>query len=173
MIDIETYGTAPGSVILSIGAVFFDPNTGELGAEFYKTIDRKSSKKFGLTTDPKTVSWWLEQDEKIRERLFIDAAPLNVVLAAFSMWLKANCPKSKYPWGNSARFDLGLLDAAYTAVGSQPVWAYWNEMCYRTIMNLVPSAKGPKPTEAHDPIVDCKYQIENLVRALKVLKIKV
>ncbi|EJL7028881.1 TPA: exonuclease, partial [Escherichia coli] len=39
MIDLETMGKNPDAPIISIGAIFFDPQTGEMGPEFSKTID--------------------------------------------------------------------------------------------------------------------------------------
>ncbi|ELF1404681.1 3'-5' exoribonuclease, partial [Escherichia coli] len=39
MIDIETMGKNPDAPIISIGAIFFDPQTGDMGPEFSKTID--------------------------------------------------------------------------------------------------------------------------------------
>ncbi|EOM0941128.1 3'-5' exoribonuclease, partial [Escherichia coli] len=38
MIDLETMGKNPDAPIISIGAIFFDPQTGEMGPEFSKTI---------------------------------------------------------------------------------------------------------------------------------------
>lgn len=57
MLDLETFGTKPGSVIRSIGAVMFDLD-GRTGPEFYRNIDEESCVKAGLTYDPSTVSWW-------------------------------------------------------------------------------------------------------------------
>ncbi|EOQ2607595.1 3'-5' exoribonuclease, partial [Escherichia coli] len=37
MIDLETMGKNPDAPIISIGAIFFDPQTGEMGPEFSKT----------------------------------------------------------------------------------------------------------------------------------------
>ncbi|ENB5304245.1 3'-5' exoribonuclease, partial [Escherichia coli] len=39
MIDLETMGKNPDAPIISIGAIFFDPKTGDMGPEFSKTID--------------------------------------------------------------------------------------------------------------------------------------
>jgi DNA polymerase III epsilon subunit-like protein len=44
MLDIETLGNRPYSIILSIGAVEFDPRTGNMGNEFYVLIDHVSSR---------------------------------------------------------------------------------------------------------------------------------
>jgi hypothetical protein len=43
MIDLETMGNKPNAPIVSIGAVFFEPSTGELGDEFYRVVSLKSS----------------------------------------------------------------------------------------------------------------------------------
>ncbi|HAH8558413.1 TPA: exonuclease, partial [Escherichia coli] len=39
MIDLKTMGKNPDAPIISIGAIFFDPQTGDMGPEFSKTID--------------------------------------------------------------------------------------------------------------------------------------
>src|SRR5688572_9943106 len=59
MVDIETLGSAPGSVILSIGAVWFGDDG--LGSEFYRTVDIFDSLLRGLTIDAATVAWWRDQ----------------------------------------------------------------------------------------------------------------
>ncbi len=57
MLDLETWGTAPGSALRSIGAVFFDLD-GKTGETFYRNIDKQSCLDAGLKIDPATVSWW-------------------------------------------------------------------------------------------------------------------
>ena len=55
MVDLETLGNGSESVIISIGAVEFDPETGELGREFYKVVDAQSCVDAGLKIDASTV----------------------------------------------------------------------------------------------------------------------
>ncbi|EEQ4907089.1 exonuclease, partial [Escherichia coli] len=43
MIDLETMGKNPDAPIISIGAIFFDPQTGDMGPEFSKTIDLETA----------------------------------------------------------------------------------------------------------------------------------
>src|SRR4051812_3766510 len=64
MIDLETLGTLPGSVILSIGAVAFDELSVAPGAGFYKVISTISCESCGLTKDEATEKWWLDQGEE-------------------------------------------------------------------------------------------------------------
>ncbi|NGJ31244.1 exonuclease, partial [Escherichia coli] len=43
MLDLETMGKNPDAPIISIGAIFFDPQTGDMGPEFSKTIDLETA----------------------------------------------------------------------------------------------------------------------------------
>lgn len=169
MVDLETMGTKPYSVIMSIGCVAFDLATGELGSEFYATIDMESSKAAGLTTEQSTIDWWNKQDAGVKALMYKDTKPLNAVLREFSAWLKAQHGSYKYMWGNSASFDLGLLGQAYDKCNIAQPWAFFNERCVRTIVALNPKIKenSPKPYRAHSPVVDCKYQIDYVVRTIK------
>ncbi|EOL5060020.1 RecE family exodeoxyribonuclease, partial [Escherichia coli] len=56
MIDLETMGKNPDAPIISIGAIFFDPQTGDMGPEFSKTIDLDTA---GGVIDRDTMKWWL------------------------------------------------------------------------------------------------------------------
>ena len=50
MLDLETWGTMPGSALRSIGAITFDPygNDGFVEASFYRNIDHVSCERAGL-----------------------------------------------------------------------------------------------------------------------------
>lgn len=170
MIDLETLGTHPYSIILSLGAIQFD-FTGKKGAQFYATIDQQSCRDAGLTHDDATVAWWNKQNASVIAALHKDNLPLIVVLKMFSTWIKKQCPDTKYMWGNSAAFDLGLLGQAYERCNLASPWEYWNERCVRTIVALAPKVKDsmPKPTGTHHPIVDCNYQIDYMCKTLKTV----
>ncbi|HGY6600614.1 TPA: RecE family exodeoxyribonuclease, partial [Escherichia coli] len=58
MIDLETMGKNPDAPIISIGAIFFDPQTGDMGPEFSKTIDLNTA---GGVIDRDVIKWWLKQ----------------------------------------------------------------------------------------------------------------
>ena len=70
MIDLETMGTGQNSLIVSIGATFFDPINETLGQNFYQNVDWQSGIDFGLEMDVETVKWWLTQSEEARKALF-------------------------------------------------------------------------------------------------------
>ena len=167
MIDLETLGTRPGSVILSIGAVVFDLKTGKLEAEFYKNIDRASCEKVGLTTDNATVEWWEKQSPEAKAALEPDQVKLLDALAAFTDWFAR--VGGECVWGHGATFDLVLLAEAYRAERVPPPWKFWNERCCRTVLAL--GNRTPDKTRFglhHNALDDAKSQAMAVAAALRL-----
>lgn len=147
MIDLETLGKAPYCPILSIGACALRLDSHDLVSDiFYQPITLESCFAVGLKADASTVVWWMTDPnvtQAARDAIFlVEALPLPAALDAFTDWLQSRPLKL---WGNSARFDLGILAAAYHACGKEPPWQHWDERCYRTIKNL-PAAREIKLT---------------------------
>ena len=72
MIDLETLGTLPGSVILSIGAVVFDPSkpiSECIEGQFYCVVNTEDSLRHGLKLNQATLDWWERQSQEAREVL--------------------------------------------------------------------------------------------------------
>lgn len=163
MIDIETLGTKSNSIILSIAAVQFDIETAETGNEFYVNIDPESCARIGLGVDEGTVKWWKNQSKEAKDALLKDRQYLIVAFRYFINYLE----DLEYPitelklWGNSARFDLGLVENAMNAIGYSTPWKYWNERDVRTLVSFAPEIKKnfPRAGIAHNAIDDCKFQI--------------
>jgi hypothetical protein len=168
MVDLETLGTTNDAVFLSIGAVEFNLN-GEIGSTFYENITVDSAQKVGLKINGDTLKWWMTQKPEIMQRMFKDAKELTTVLNNYSDWVRQT--GAKYFWGNSASFDLGMLGNGYRATNKKAPWDFWQEMCYRTLLNLYPGCKGKPPENAHDPVADCKFQIQNLAAVAQKLKL--
>ena len=163
MIDIETLGTKPGSIILSIGAVEFDIKTGNTDLYFHEQIDPISSQKEGMKLDFETVIWWLKKDKEAQKVIEENAGNnLRTVLMKFDSWLNDYCEKGVYLWGNSARFDLGLLQAAYEILDMETPWSHYNELDVRTIVSFGREIKENMPFEGvkHNALDDCYHQIK-------------
>ena len=156
MVDIETLGTRPGSVILSVGACAFSSEG--IGATFYRAIDLFDSLVTrGLSIDPQTVAWWRTQPDEARHA----AAPiegttsLHNALHAFATFVTdADAP---YLWAKGPDFDLVLLAEAYHACGLPVPWSFRHTRDVRTIAALVrdrlPVAANTKKHHAlHDAI---------------------
>ena len=172
MIDIETLGTEPGCVILSIGAVEFDDN--KLGQEFEINIDPESCTKAGLHIDPRTVIWWMGQSEEAREKIIrANTVALDKALVEF---VKAFDWEGKKVWCNGASFDFPILQSAFSALGGTSPWQYWNAMDYRTLKNLIDTktlkqirSKIINPVK-HSALDDAKEQALTTIAILKFLR---
>jgi 3' exoribonuclease, RNase T-like len=172
MLDLETLGTAPGSVVLSIGAVEFDPDTDRLGREFYIVINQQSSLNAGLVTDASTVEWWGKQSREAQRVLYAttenNGESLALALSLFSDFV-APCGKSVRIWGNGSDFDQPILTAAYNSVSQAAPWKFWNNRCYRTIKSLRPEIELQRIGTYHNALDDAKSQAVHLTRILKAL----
>lgn len=167
MIDLETLGTRPGSVILSIGAVVFDLKTGKLGAEFYKNISRASCEKAGLTTDASTVVWWEQQSPEAKAALEPDQVTLLEALAAFTDWFAR--VGGECVWGHGASFDPVLLESAYRAERVLPPWKFWNVRCCRTVLALGNrTLDKTRFGQHHNALDDAKSQAMAVAAALRL-----
>lgn len=164
--DLETLGVRPGSIIRSLGAVVFDPKTGDLGAEFYANITVLSCEKAGMTVDQSTLDWWEQQSDAAKEALLIEQRPLIEVLADFTEWWRAN--QCEFIWGHGASFDPVLLESAYTAVGAPPPWKFWNVRCCRTVLALGNRTIGKDRSGTHhNALDDAKSQAKAVAAALR------
>lgn len=165
MVDIETLGTSNNAAMVSIGAVFFDLATETIGAGFTKNIHLATAVRDGGTMDAATVLWWLKQSDVAKGRVFQGGIDIKEVLQDLAIWIGINCDGDVRPWGNSANFDLGILSSAFQRNHTPVPWKWSKERCFRTVRNLnpqVPYKTAEKGEGAHDPTVDCKFQIQHL-----------
>lgn len=158
MLDLETLGTRPGCVIRSIGALFFDPDSDALGAEFYVNVDRASCEAAGLYVDLNTEAWWVRQSKAAQDALLVDPQPLQDALWSFSAWWQSH--GGERVWSHGANFDQPILEAAYYAVGMQAPWSFWNSRCTRTLFDVagVDPRKMSAGETKHNALDDTRIQ---------------
>ena len=143
VIDLETLGTRPGSVILQIGAQAFSITGLKqcYDLNFNTYIDPMQSKSAGFTEDSSTRDWWNNQAPKTRAEVFAGITSPFQALMEFNFYLKGFGDKrSVYVWGNSPRFDCGLLEAYYQHYALEIPWEFRNERDLRTLAALFPQS---------------------------------
>lgn len=97
MIDLESMGKKPNAPIVSIGAVFFDPQSGELGQEFYTAVNLESAMEQGAVPDGDTILWWLRQSSEARSAICVDdAMPISSALSELSYFINRHSDNPKY-----------------------------------------------------------------------------
>jgi len=160
MVDLETLGTSPGSTILSIGAVRFN-QSGIVGDGFHVCVDAKTCQGYGLTIDPSTVFWWLDQSPQARAGVTRDGVNLKSALEAFCDFYYAS---GGYIWGCGAGFDVPILEAAIKAVGIPVPWMFWKSMCFRTVREAYPDVEYERHGVAHNALDDARTQALHLIK---------
>lgn len=137
MVDIETLDTSPTSVILSVGAVKFNPYTFENPYE--KILWRPGVEEQlndGRTFSESTLEFWSKQDAHIRESTFTDDGriPVYEFFKSFNKYL-VGVDKI---WCQGPQFDMVIIEDLYTQYKHHKGWAYWQIMDCRTIFNMMP-----------------------------------
>jgi hypothetical protein len=173
MFDLETFGTAPGSVLRSIGAAFFSPETGAVGATFYANIDRASCEAVGLKVDPATEKWWSEQSQEAQDALLIDCKPLAEVATAFHAFFKQG--GGVQIWCQGANFDAVLWEAAVRALWPSKnfiPWRFYNVRDTRTAYELAGFDSGSVTRSGtyHNALDDSLHQIACVSAAVRLLR---
>jgi len=168
MLDIETFGTTPGCVVLSIGAVEFDMQRGITG-KFHAHLKTASQIEAGLHLDVRTVEWWLDQSKEAQNELLKSERfnPVDVIDAFIDTfdW------KDLRVWANGASFDFPIMKALFNAFRKELPWAFYNEMDFRTIKNMVGKGTYEKlrvrPVLAHDALDDATAQAQTLINIIR------
>ncbi|EOA0916194.1 3'-5' exoribonuclease [Escherichia coli] len=162
MIDLETMGKNPNAPIISIGAIFFDPQTGDMGPEFSKTIDLETA---GGVIDRDTIKWWLKQSREAQSAIMTDEIPLDDALLQLREFIDENSGEFFVQvWGNGANFDNTILRRSYERQGIPCPWRYYNDRDVRTIVELGKAIDFDARTaipfegERHNALDDARYQ---------------
>lgn len=160
MIDLETLSTAPDAAIMSIGAVIFDPATGELGDKFHMRVDFKEAVGSGRV-DTDTLKWWIGQSEEAGKDVTSGTATPLEVLQAFTEFL----PDDAVVWGNGATFDVTILASAYTRITNAVApWKFSNVRDCRTVEDMATGICERSEFERegihHQALDDAIYQAE-------------
>lgn len=143
-LDLETMGRAAGCAVATIGAVRFDPDTGEIFKDegYYAVVNLENCQRFGLTLEAATVTWWLEQCEEARAEIIKcglddESVTLQTALIGLTEFM---APDEDYGnvavYGYGSIFDVGVLNEAYNRAGLVKPWEYRGELCGRTLRAL-------------------------------------
>lgn len=175
-LDIEALGTQPGSVILSIGLVLFDPldsNSQEVMIENGHEIffDTAEQTELGLKVDVSTVIWWMRQDVTARKHQF-EEVHQKYHLGAVSDYISRLLTEHQVSnvWANGPAFDMVLLEEAFRRAKVNCPWKYNWGRDIRTLSTLT----GKKPTVhgiAHNALHDAAAQgqfVQDCYAALKI-----
>lgn len=171
MLDLETLGTKPGCVVLTLGATAFGPEG--LGERVYVPLSIADQEALDLVQDPDTVAWWSKQSAAARAAAFEGERKMLLDgLQDFSLYCaRHGSPNKVRMWGNGADFDNPILGAVYVAAGMPQPWGPYQSRCYRTLKGFLPAKKLKRGGTHHNALDDAVSQAEHAVALLHELNL--
>ncbi len=155
MLDMETLAVSPRAVVLTVGAVHFDPNGSGYSDSIYMKVDLDEQDRLGREIDPNTLDWWSKQDPAIMEEAFDQNSRISLPEAMDRF--------HKFAWGcdafwsHGATFDLVIIEDIYRQLNKSLPWQYWQLRDTRTLFDLGFDPEMPKGNK-HDALQDAIRQ---------------
>lgn len=172
MLDLETLGTRADSVIISIGAVKFDPYSDFIEDQgFYASVSIDSNTEAGRHIGEDSLLWWLQKSAAAQKVFSEPKVVLSVALDDLAEWF--DHPEYQV-WSNGADFDIPMLAHAFHTHGVTAPWKFFNANCFRTIKKLA-FAKNAEKVEnplAHNALADAHTQARQLQLYFKSMNMK-
>lgn len=169
MIDLETLGVEPDSVVMTLGAIKFDPfSDTEPHSPLYLRGDvEEQSEQYARSIDDNTLAWWGRQPQAIQDEAFgehNDRVTVQEMLRQLNKW----CVGLDYIWCQGPTFDFVILQSLYKAAQKPAPWNYWQIRDSRTLFAMMP--QDPRKAiqeELHNALADCYYQAKCVQQSYK------
>ena len=195
--DVETLGKESNSVILSMAAIYFNPDEQPdhkklFDEAFFVKFDvadqmQRLNRKVGKTT----MQWWAKQCENVRIKSFKPNPAIDVKFedgyAAMRAWAESKNDPNCYVWARG-NLDQLVLDSFEEQLEYQPIWNFnrWRDV--RTAVDfLYNTNKGYVKVDTppwmekfdkdlhitkHNPIDDCVLDAMMLMYGVKEKEIE-
>ena len=174
MIDIESLHTTPDCVILSIGAVRFDPKgSGVVERLELKPTVEDQTEIYNRKISDDTLRWWSEQNPAALEEAFSEEG--RVPFAECMEILYKFCWNRRAVWSNGAGFDIVVMEDAWRQTSDKPnpiPWPFWTVRDTRTLYEIAQvSLKDGGHVTSHKAVEDAERQAIVVQKAyMKLIK---
>ncbi len=169
MIDMETLSTDVSTVILTIGAVRFDPRgTGVIEKiELRPTIDEQTD-TYNRTISEDTLRWWSQQSPEAITEAMGDQNRISYRECMEKLY--KFCWNRDKVWSNGSGFDVVIAETAFKELGIAIPWNFWNVRDCRTVYDLAGvSLKDGGHVTSHRAVEDAEWQSIIVQRAYQKL----
>ena len=187
MLDIETFGIEPNSIVTELGVYTFSKNESYTSASLYCRVGITDQVRAGRTMSSNTLISHFEKNA-VNFLEYIDADKSNIGDALSALKLFVEAEKRKMPgckiyiWANSPIFDIIILKDLYKSLSypieetifNEDLFKYQTIMDYRTITNLIDEEdlnliKQEVESESeegsyHNALYDAIYQSKALMK---------
>jgi len=184
-IDIESLSLEPNALVLSIGAVLFDSQTGKLGAEYYAALDGFDQQDaYGRHISFGTSTWWMQQaaTDPATADAFEQRVAVKPALEGLNDFVQAQLTDPAEPvefWFQGPQFDAVALGSLCKAAGVVVPWRYNQVRDLRTLIALgrthgvteevISAGIDPHAYHPHHALDDAKMQAIRCINTLRAL----
>ena len=137
MLDLETLATSPDAVVLTFGAIKFDPfdSSKEMSDGIYFRINVDEQIALGRRVDEGTVDWWGTQSAEVREEALGETD--RVSIEDFTKALNKFVVGATRIWAQGPVFDIVILENLYRQIGKPAPWQYYAIRDSRTLLKAL------------------------------------
>lgn len=167
MLDIETLATSPDAVVVTFGAVKFNPFGSSVDGDksIYFRIEVDEQIRLGRCVNDDTVLWWEKQAPAIREEAFGESN--RVSLEYFTAQLNKFLVGTDRIWAQGPVFDIVILENLYRQLQKPAPWLYYNIRDSRTLLKALGDDRVVGKVGLHNALEDCISQAQAVQSALR------
>lgn len=165
MFDLETLDTKPSAVILSLGAVRFNPRGIGVEDTLLLKFDIDAQFTLGRTASDDTIEWWSKQAPEVQDEAFSthDRTELLDAIEQFHKFVW----NTERVWSQGS-FDVNIMEDLYRSISKPIPWNYWQVRDSRTLFDFIDG--NLDRSKHHDAMEDAKEQAMGVQRALHKIK---
>jgi hypothetical protein len=171
MLDLETLSTRPESVILTIGAVKFDPWGDDVDTDggLYMRVNVDEQLALDRHVLESTVEWWGKQEESVREEALGESnrVGLDDMTRALNKFLVG----VENIWCQGPAFDIVILENLYRQLSKPTPWQFWQIRDSRTLFGVHGDPREKDRKAAHNALMDCYYQALGVQHIYKLARV--
>lgn len=172
MLDLETLSTRPEAVIVTIGAVKFDPWGEDVDTEngFYMRINVDEQLALDRHVQDATIEWWGSQPDDVREEALGESnrESLDTLYTGLNRFLVG----ADNIWCQGPAFDIVILENLYRQLGVPTPWQFWQIRDSRTLFGTHGDPRAKDRKAAHNALMDCYYQAIGVQEVYKTVGIQ-
>lgn len=172
MLDTETMATSANAVVLTLGAVKFNPHSMDDPTDaFYLRLNVDQQLELGRKVDEGTLAWWSKQPADARDEAFSedDRVDLNDAFDQFNKFLVG----SNNIWAQGPVFDITILENLLHDLKRPVPWQFWQIRDSRTMFGLGWDPRSEVgQADLHNALADAYTQAKALQLLIQKLDLK-
>lgn len=143
VVDLETLGLKPTSAVTELAAVAINLDNGQIITRYYTALNVDDQVRNGATVQHDTIAWMMSNITPRRVEAGVKIDNVRRIYA-YHDWIRqlVSVYGDVALYGNGANFDHPIYENLLTTMDitvDEKPWAFYKELCMRTITQLVPS----------------------------------